>query len=174
MFLQRTAKAHAELAPGQRSLGLRERAVLLLAERTPPSELHAMYGGAGAALVQQLLEHGYLQAPVAPNLTAAATVTEPEATAPTTSVNLAGVRMHLFDLCERMFAKPAPDTAEYLRTLLREARDVASMLQARDQLLNAVDSHAGAERADALRQQLLRMLPEHIALAAAESSLTPA
>ena len=173
MFLQRTAKAYAELAPGQRSLGLRERAVLLLAERTPPSELHAMYGGAGAALVQQLLEHGYLQAPVAPNLTAAV-ATEPEATAPTASVNLAGVRMHLFDLCERMFAKPAPDTAEYLRTLLREARDVTSMLQARDQLLDAVDRHAGAERADALRQQLLRMLPEHLALAAAESSLTPA
>jgi hypothetical protein len=44
--------------------------------------------------------------------------------------------------------------------MLREARDVDSMLHARDQLLRAVHLHAGAERAEALRQQLADMLPE--------------
>ena len=155
MSLQRTPKALLELAPGQRHLSLRERSLLLLAEGTPLAQLQAMYHGQGAALVQRLLQDGYLQQPSAARTTAASET--PSTTAP---ISLAGVRMHLFDLCERMFANRLHDTAHHLRHMLREARDVDSMLHARDQLLRAVHLHAGAERAEALRQQLADMLPE--------------
>lgn len=150
MFLQRTPKAQSELAPGQRSLGLRERSMLLLAEGTPLHQLQAMYHGEGAALVEQLLHAGYLQTA---NYTAA-----PPASAPTSS--LAGLRMYMFDLCERMFANRAHDTAQHLRQRLREARDVDSMLAVRDELLLAIQLHAGAQRAETIRQQLMHMLPE--------------
>ena len=150
MFLQRTPKAQSELAPGQRSLGLRERSMLLLAEGTPLHQLQAMYHGEGAALVEKLLHAGYLQTA---NYTAA-----PPASAPTSS--LAGLRMYMFDLCERMFANRAHDTAQHLRQRLREARDVDSMLAVRDELLLAIQLHAGAQRAETIRQQLMHMLPE--------------
>lgn len=150
MFLRRTPKAQSELAPGQRSLGLRERSMLLLAEGTPLHQLQAMYHGEGAALVEQLLHTGYLQTA---NYTAA-----PPASAPT--ISLAGLRMYMFDLCERMFANRAHDTAQHLRQRLREARDVDSMLAVRDELLLAIQLHAGAQRAETIRQQLMHMLPE--------------
>ena len=68
--------------------------------------------------------------------------------------------MHMFDLCERLFANRAHETAERLRQRLREARDVDSMLAVREDLLLAIQLHAGAQRAETIRQQLLRMLPE--------------
>ena len=157
MFLQRTPKAQSELAPGQRSLGLRERSMLLLAEGTPLRQLQAMYHGEGAVLVAQLLQAGYLQPAGSP---VAATDASTQATALPPSISVAGVRMHMFDLCERLFANRAHDTAERLRQQLREARDVDSMLAVREDLLLAIQLHAGAQRAETIRQQLLRMLPE--------------
>lgn len=151
MYLYRTPKAQQELAPGQRQLELRERSVLLLAENTPAATLHSLYHGQGQALVQRLLQDGYLQ----PHAAVA-----PSEVATSNTVSLAGVRMHLFDLCERLFANRLHNTAARLRHLLREARDVDSMLHASEQLLQAVHQHAGLERAQALRQQLALMLPE--------------
>lgn len=144
-----------ELAPGQRHLSLRERSLLLLAEGTPLAQLQAMYHGQGVELVQRLLQNGYLQ-----QLSTEQATAVPKPPSATQPVSLAAVRMHLFDLCERMFANRLHDTAHHLRQMLREARDVDSMLHARDQLLHAVHLHAGAERAEALRQQLADMLPE--------------
>ena len=80
--------------------------------------------------------------------------------------------MHLFDLCERMFANRLQDTAAQLRHLLREARDADSMLHASEQLLQAVHRHAGLERAQALRQQLALMLPERSLENGDESALS--
>lgn len=150
MFLQRTSKALLELTPGQRQLSLRERSLLLLAEGTPRQVLEQMYHGQARLLVEQLLANGYLQ-------TMDGASSAPSRTSP---MSLAGVRMHLFDLCERMFANRLHDTAEQLRHMLREARDVDSMLQAREHLLRAVQLYAGVERAEALRRQLADMLPE--------------
>lgn len=150
MFLQRTSKALLELTPGQRQLSLRERSLLLLAEGTPRQVLEQMYHGQARLLVEQLLANGYLQ-------TMDGVSSAPSRTSP---MSLAGVRMHLFDLCERMFANRLHDTAEQLRHMLREARDVDSMLQAREHLLRAVQLYAGVERAEALRRQLADMLPE--------------
>lgn len=152
MFLQRTPQAITELARGQRRLGLRERSLLLLAQSMLTQQLNALYHGQGAALVQQLVQAGFLEPPCA--------TATPAAQPPNTS-NLAGVRMHLFDLCERLFANRTPEIAGQLRQLLREARDIDSMLAVRDTLLQAIETHAGAERAAAIRQQLDSMLPEH-------------
>lgn len=165
MYLYRTPKALLELAPGQRQLGLRERSVLLLAENTPASTLHAMYHGQGQALVQQLLNDGYLQHHTAHSQC------EPCPAGPD-NVSLAGVRMHLFDLCERMFANRLHDTCAHLRHLLREARDADSMLHASEQLLQAVHRHAGLERAEVLRRQLALMLPERSLENGDESALS--
>ena len=166
MYLYRTPKALLELAPGQRQLGLRERSVLLLAESTPASKLHSMYHGQGQALVQQLLDDGYLQHHTSPVLC------EQHPTGRPDNVSLAGVRMHLFDLCERMFANRLHDTAAHLRHQLREARDVDSMLHASEQLLQAVHRYAGLERAQALRKQLALMLPERSLENGDESALS--
>ena len=131
--------------------------MLLLAEGTPLRQLQAMYHGEGTALVAQLLQAGYLQPAGSP---VAATDASTQATALPPSISVAGVRMHMFDLCERLFANRAHDTAERLRQRLREARDVDSMLAVREDLLLAIQLHAGAQRAETIRQQLLRMLPE--------------
>lgn len=156
MTLQRTSKALQELTRGSRTLSLRARSVLLLAEGTPLAQLNAMYNGQGHALVQQLIDEGYLHSHrlTPDSATSAATVPS------SGTLSLAGLRMHLFDLCERFFANRLHSTAEQMRHMLREARDVPSMLQARDHLLWQVHIHAGAERAESLRQQLAGLLPE--------------
>lgn len=159
MYLYRTPKALLELAPGRRQLSLRERSVLLLAENTPTSTLRSMYHGQGSTLVQRLLDDGYLQPHAIPAHSEPSPGNQHNQMS-TATVSLAGVRMHLFELCERMFANRLHDTASHLRHLLREARDVDSMLHACEQLLQAVQQHAGLERAEALRRQLALMLPE--------------
>ena len=60
MLLLKTDKARQELAPGMRTLSLRERSLLLLAEGKPLAELQAMYSGGGAEIVEHLLSQGYL------------------------------------------------------------------------------------------------------------------
>ena len=174
MLLQRTAKAHEELQPGKRHLPLRERSVLLMAGGKTLAQLQQLLGDEHAALVKELIAQGYLQTdpiPAATKPSHQASIHQPEPAEPAAAsaaadsagrqtLNLPGTRMYLFDLCERMFANRLHDTAHHLRQMLREARDVDSMLHARDQLLRAVHLHAGAERAEALRQQLADMLPE--------------
>ena len=58
MLLLKTDKARQELAPGMRTLSLRERSLLLLAEGKPLAELQAMYSGGGAEIVEHLLSQG--------------------------------------------------------------------------------------------------------------------
>ena len=52
MLLQKTEKARLELSPGVRTLSLRERSLLLLADGKPLSDLQAMYNGIGAQIVE--------------------------------------------------------------------------------------------------------------------------
>lgn len=160
MLLYKTTKAHQELAPGARSLNLRQRSLLLLAEGTPYMQLAQMYHGQGEALVAQLLESGYLQsrgmdmpAPAAEQPAFA-----PPATAP--AMTLAGTRMYLFDMVERLFANRQQLLADRLRQALREARDEQALRSVCDSMLNAVAQHAGAERATQLSQQLVHLVPD--------------
>ena len=73
---------------------------------------------------------------------------------------MAGTRLHLFDLCERLVANRHEMLAQSLRAQLREARDLAALRCAGLALLQAVQSHAGEERAATLREQLRGLLDE--------------
>ena len=66
MGLTKTDKARAELLPGNRTLGQRERGLLLLADgRKTAHEVGAYLGQEGERLVLQLLRDGYLAHPLA-------------------------------------------------------------------------------------------------------------
>ena len=174
MVLQKTAFALQELQPGSRQLPQRARSVLLMAGGKTLDELRALLGGDLAALALQLVEQGYLQftktgtpttaAPSAAAPVVAAAVPTPQAAdAPAPVVTpgypqMAGMRMYLFDLCERMFANRHEVLAQSLRAQLREARDLPTLRQAGWALLDAVHTHAGEERAASLRQRLAVLL----------------
>jgi hypothetical protein len=182
MLLQRTEKAHHELSPGVRTLSLRERSLLLLADGKPLAALQAMYNGIGAQMVDHLVREGYLtqlaatQTPAAPEpvvalepISAPAPVPETPP-APTEALrSLAGTRMYLFDLCERLFARRDPDLARSYHAALREARDRHSMLKVGEALMAEVAKVAGDERAQGIRERLAQLQPPDRALFAAMS-----
>ncbi len=159
MLLYKTTKAHQELAPGSRSLNLRQRSLLLLAEGTPLAPLQQMYHGEGAALIAQLLHTGYLESrplhQAAPGSNAASAEA---ARAPT--LTLAGTRMYLFDQVERLFSNRQQATAQHFRQALREARDAHALRAVCVTLLHAIAQHAGTERAMQLGQQLSHLMPD--------------
>lgn len=155
MILQKTAKALDELQPGSRRLPQRARTVLLLAGGKTLQELDSLLGGDHAAVAQTLVAQGYLQLTggTAAALSTPTTPVAPPDTAPA-SLSLAGTRMYLFDLCERLFANRHEALAQSLRSQLREARDQAALRSAGLALLEAVQTHAGEERAAVLRNKL--------------------
>lgn len=62
MSLHKTDKARAELKPGVRSLGQRERTLLLLADGTKSAEeLGSLFHGESALILMKLMEEGYLE-----------------------------------------------------------------------------------------------------------------
>ena len=184
MLLQKTAKALEELQPGSRQLPQRARSVLLMAGGKSLDDLQRMLGSDHAELARQLVEQGYLQlqtaSPVAPAALApsaqvpiaplkakpeASPVASPQANdsepaRPSTSINMAGTRMYLFDMCERLFANRHEELAQQLRTQLREARDLAALREAGLMLLEAVQKHAGQDRAESLRERLSALLAQ--------------
>ena len=162
MMLLKTEKARHELMPGVRSLSLRERSLLLLADGKPLQELQAMYHGVGRQIVDDLMRAGYLQ-PAGPELSDQA----PAAAMPSVVLaphaplrSLAGTRMYLFDICERMFARRDPQLAAQYHAALRDARDRWSMLDVGEAMLEEVGYLAGAERADAIRERMAQLLPQ--------------
>lgn len=63
MLLQKTDKARAELQPGARSLNLRERSLLLMADgRKTLQDMGAVFGEEGVRTALRLVDAGYLQA----------------------------------------------------------------------------------------------------------------
>ncbi|WP_333905011.1 hypothetical protein [Delftia acidovorans] len=173
MLLQKTAKALEELQPGRRSLPLRERSVLLMADGRTEEQLQQVLGAQAGELIEQLIASGHLQrladqaaasSPQTPSMAPAA-AKESTPPGPAATLNLAGTRMYLFDMCERMFANRHEDKAQVLRHLLREARDLEALQAAALQLLQTVQEHAGDERADVLRERLRHLLPQEAATA---------
>ena len=169
MLLHKTEKARLELSPGVRTLSLRERSLLLLADGKSLSDLQAMYNGIGAQIVDNLMRQGYLTGPAA-----LPTANEPpagviQASAKAPSIqrpepgeslrSLAGARMYLFDTCERLFARRDPVLAQQFREALRAAKDRVSMLDVGEAMLDEVAMTAGAERAASLRERLEQLLP---------------
>lgn len=188
MLLQKTEKARSELMPGVRTLGLRERSLLLLADgRKSIHDFGPMFDGEGEQIVLGLLRDGYLHsvragreapaaaAPVTPSRPAAAQAAPapqlkapaPDA-APVANVaadqfegrrSLATTRMFLFDLCERMFARRDPALAERCREALRQAKDRESMLAAGREMIAEIEKAAGHERADSISERIAMLLP---------------
>lgn len=72
---------------------------------------------------------------------------------------VATTRMFLFDICERMFVKRAPEQAEYFREALREARDKESMLAVGQLLIAEVGKIAGQDRANSISDRVALLLP---------------
>ena len=168
MLLQKTEKARLELSPGVRTLCLRERSLLLLADGKPLSDLQAMYNGIGAQIVENLMRQGYLTGPAdlpsTPEPTTSNTTPTPtpsiERPAPGESLrSLVGARMYLFDTCERLFARRDPVLAQHFREALRAAKDRTSMLDVGEAMFEEVALAAGAERAASLRERLDQLLP---------------
>ena len=177
MLLQKTDKARLELSPGVRTLSLRERSLLLLADGKTLSALQAMYSGTGAQMVDKLMRQGYLTGPAAspgtsrPDQASSAfePADAPASANPSAHANppapvealrsLPGSRMYLFDICERIFARRDPALAQHFREALRAARDHESMLHVGAALLAEVARMAGPERADTIRERLAQLLP---------------
>ncbi len=186
MLLLKTDKARLELSPGVRTLSLRERSLLLLAEGRPAQELEALYHGAGKDIVGRLLADGYLapagdaaegpaaddvpggmppSTPAASGASAGPANAQPAAHAETTPApsnalrSLAGARMYLFDICERMFARRNPTLSHHFLEALRGARDRDSMLDVSAAILEEIELLAGPERAATVRQRMEQLLP---------------
>lgn len=158
MQLQKTAKALEELQPGRRSLPQRARSLLLMADRHPVPALHEFFGDEAGALIEQLIASGHLLRVTAPQAAPASPAQAPEEPAAPGPLNLAGTRMYMFDLCERMFANRHEDQARRMRDMLREARDLQALQACALALIDAVQQHAGDERAEALRERLQHLL----------------
>ena len=166
MLLQKTEKARLELSPGVRTLSLRERSLLLLVDGKPLSDLQAMYNGIGAQIVDNLMRQGYLSGPAelppAGTSVAAEPDDKPSIQRPEpgeTLRSLAGARMYLFDVCERLFARRDPTLAVQFREALRAARDPASMLDVGEAMFEEIALTAGAERAASVRDKFEQLLP---------------
>lgn len=150
MLLQRTDKARDELRPGMRTLGLRERSLLLMADGNKSLfDINAVMGGQAEPIVLDLVRRGYLQTATR---TAAADPFEGKR-------SLATTRMFLFDICERMFARRDPALAEQFREALRNAKDRESMLAAGRDMLAEIEKAAGPERADSISERIAMLLP---------------
>lgn len=177
MQLQKTDKARAELQGGSRTLGQRERTMLILADgKYTVRTIDHLFNGEALHIAQQLIQTGYLvgidlSAPKPAKTTAAPqpAAVPPvltDAVPPTVSADsfegkrsLATTRMFLFDICERMFVRRAPEQAEAFREALRNAKDRDSMLAAARAMIVAVEAIAGPERADSISERIAMLLP---------------
>lgn len=175
MQLHKTERARAELKPGIRTLGQRERTLLLLADGNKSvTDFRPLFDGDGEQIALRLLADGYLMqaASAAPpkrptNTDAAATIQatpsgQPSATSADAfegKRSLATTRMFLFDLCERMFARRSPVMAESFRQALRHAKDRETMLAVSRDMIEEIEKVAGHERADSISERLAMLLP---------------
>lgn len=168
MLLQRTDKARDELRPGMRTLGLRERSLLLMADGNKSLfDINAVMGGQAEPIVLDLMRRGYLESAARAAAPAPAPAPAPvPAPAPANAADsfegkrsLATTRMFLFDICERMFARRDPLLAEQFREALRNAKDRDSMLAAGRDMLAEIEKAAGPERADSISERIAMLLP---------------
>lgn len=182
MQLHKTDRARAELKPGVRTLGQRERTLLLMADGSKSAiDFKLLFNGDGEHIALQLLREGFLKlhpadhpaaaAALAPGAEGATTQRPAPAaalTAPAESTSadsfegkrsLATTRMFLFDICERMFARRNPAKAHSLREALRQAKDRNAMLAVSREMIEEIEQVAGPERADSISERLAMLLP---------------
>jgi hypothetical protein len=188
MQLHKTDRARAELKPGVRTLGQRERTLLLMADGSKSAQdFRPLFDGDGEAIALRLLRDGFLEAHPGKTAAAPASAPAPKPTpaqlqnfpSPETTQaiqvsadqfegkrSLATTRMFLFDICERMFARRDPVMAERFREALRNAKDRDSMLAASREMIEEIEKIAGHERADSISERIAMLLPQHIDIVA--------
>ena len=171
----KTEKGRYELAPGVRTLTLRERSFLLMAtgHRTLADISKALPGNS-IEIANQLLEKGFIAVPTAPAPAAQRLDMRESADESTALQNagqidvfegkksLAATRMYLFDMSERIFSRKDPALADRLRSSLREARDRESMLEVSAVLLEVIERLAGSDRANHVRERIAKLLPAEV------------
>jgi len=168
MQLQKTDKGRAELSPGVRTLGQRERTFLLLADgRRSLQDISKVLQGELDDLARSLIDGGYVaqilpQPGKVPGRAKATLAPAP----PPASVDsfegrrsLATTRMFLFDICERLFSRRAPEMAEQFREALRNAKDRETMLAVSRDMIDEIELVAGHERADSISERIAALLP---------------
>lgn len=163
MHPRKTALALAALQSHDAPLDMRQRRVLILADGQRSVEELTTLGGRGAeAIVQGLLQQGYLDD--GRTSTAAATVAAAPAPADPRRA-LLNARMYLLDLLQlqRHPASPA------LQQQLRAAREEQDTLRAIALALRAMPEMTSERYAQRIRERVLEVLPAplHAALAAA-------
>ena len=190
MQLHKTDRARAELKPGVRTLGQRERTLLLMADGSKSAQdFRPLFDGDGEAIALRLLREGFLEAhpgktaaPAAAPVPVPAPAPKPTPTqlkdfpSPETTQaiqvsadqfegkrSLATTRMFLFDICERMFARRNPEMAERFREALRNAKDRETMLSASREMIEEIEKIAGHERADSISERIAMLLPQTLA-----------
>jgi len=186
MQLHKTDRARAELRPGVRTLGQRERTLLLMADGSKSAQdFRPLFDGDGEAIALRLLREGFLEAHPGKTAAAPAPASGPTPTqlknfpSPETTQaiqvsadqfegkrSLATTRMFLFDICERMFARRNPEMAERFREALRNAKDREAMLSASREMIEEIEKIAGHERADSISERIAMLLPQHVDIAA--------
>jgi hypothetical protein len=175
MQLHKTDRARAELQPGIRTLGQRERTLLLLADGSRSAQdLRPLFNGDGEKIALQLLREGFLHIPSVNPPGSASGPTQPPKPGRPLQANraapvsadqfdgkrsLATTRMFLFDICERMFSQRHPEFAERFRAALRNARDREAMLIASRDMIEVIGEIAGHERADSISERIAMLLP---------------
>jgi hypothetical protein len=166
MHPRKTALALAALQSHAAPLDMRQRRVLILADgQRSVEELTALGGSNAAAIVQMLLQQGYLDDGRAATAPAAA----PPAPAVAAPVDprraLLNARMYLLDLLQ-LQRHPA---SRPLQQRLREAREDVDTLQAIADALRAMPEMTSERYAQRIRERLLEVLPPplHASLEAA-------
>jgi hypothetical protein len=176
MRLEKTEKAREELRGGFRRLGRRERNLLILADgKKTLKDIESILQDEARPLAESLIREGYLtgisltppkriEQPAKNQEGGAASSAMPTAQPVNADAfegkrSLATTRMFLFDICERMFARRAPEQAQAFREAFRNARDRESMLAVAREMMEAVEQIAGAERADSISQRIAMLLP---------------
>lgn len=173
--LGRTKKARTELSGNQRTLGLLERRVLLMADGFRSIDtVRPMVGPQADAIIRSLVRSDFLELtsgasaeplglskdpPTPSDSGAPATVAPPVAPPAAAPPSLAETRMFLFDLVELTMVRNAPDVAQRWRASFREARDAASMEQVLQGFLVDVERRFGSDRAQAVRERALKRMP---------------
>lgn len=182
MYLEKTDKGVLELGSRQRVLGLKERAVLLLADgQKTDAELVRLLQIEDGTLDQLVLE-GYLRRQSIES--SARRKNRPPETAPipiqvetlTTQTikvaadrfegkrSLATARLFLFDITERLLSRRDPDLSADFRERLRQAKDREGMLAVSRDLFIHIEAVAGASRADNISERLAALLPDDVLL----------
>jgi len=145
MHPRKTALAVAALQSHAAPLDMRQRRVLILADgRRSVDELVALGGSNAAAIVQTLLQQGYLD----DGRGLAPPPADPRR-------GLLNARMYLLDLLQ-LQRHPA---ARALQQQLREAREEAATLQAIAQALRAMPQMTSERYAQRIRERVLEVLP---------------